>query len=125
MNLLLKEVDWDLIREGSVEEAWLFFKAKLEEICEKTVPRKRKNNKKSLFINKEALKAKKKKDKSFRKYRLTRSEADFTRYKQDRNDLRRLTRKLRTNFEKKLASGLKGNPKAFWKYLSPDPSRCH
>ena len=113
---ILAEVDWELIQEGSVEDAWRYVKTKLDEVCESTVPIKRSNKKKSLFINRDALKAKKKKDKSFQRYRRTRSEADLVKYKRYRNDLRSLTRKLRCNFEKKLASGLKENPTSFWKY---------
>ena len=88
----------------------------LEDISNKTIPMKRVNKKKSLFMSKEALKMKKQKDKSYKKYRQTRTDADLAKYKRDRNDLRKMTRKLRADFEKKLASGLKSDAKSFWKY---------
>ncbi|XP_043199360.1 uncharacterized protein LOC122369049, partial [Amphibalanus amphitrite] len=38
------------------------------------------------------------------------------RYVRCKNDLRRLTRNLRKDFERRLASNLKENPKGFWRY---------
>ena len=107
---------WDIIDSKNVEEAWTYFKRTLEDISNKTIPMKRVNKKKSLFMSKEALKMKKQKDKSYKKYRQTRTDADLAKYKRDRNDLRKMTRKLRADFEKKLASGLKSDAKSFWKY---------
>ena len=60
-NRLLKEVRWDAADSKSVEELWRSFKTSLEDICAKTIPMKKSGRKKSLFINKNALKMKQKK----------------------------------------------------------------
>lgn len=51
-------------------------------------------------------------------YTRSRDDISFARYVRCRNDLRRLTRNLRRNFEQRLVDNLKDNPKSFWRYVS-------
>ena len=48
----------------------------------------------------------------------TRDQTVYARYTRTRNDLRRLTRNLRADFERSIVRELKQNPKAFWRYSS-------
>lgn len=113
---LLQQTDWSELTTDCIEESWKLFKSKIEEICNQTIPRKKSKQKKSLFITREAIRLKKRKEKSFKRYRETKSEEDLIVYKRYRNQLRSLTRKLRVDFENRLVSDLKKSSKPFWKY---------
>jgi len=52
------------------------------------------------------------------KYIHSKSRNDYNNYSQVRNELRNLTRQLRSNYENKLVSGAKENPKTLWKYIN-------
>ena len=84
----------------TVENSWMFFKKKLEEVCEEIIPKQHVKQRRNIHMGKEALKLKRKKEKSFRMYKNSQSAKDFLQYKLCRNKLRSLTRRLRTSFEK-------------------------
>lgn len=115
-NTLISQTDWSVLNENTIEHSWNFFKTKIEEICNDTVPVHVAKKKRNIFMNREALALKKKKDKSFHKYRKSNLAGDLQKYKKKRNELRTMTRKLRIDFEKKLASDLKNSSKPFWRY---------
>ena len=68
----------------------------------------------------DALRLKNRKNKSWTRYFIRRSKSnyDFDRYRQARNDLRSFTRSLRSDYERNLSLNVKQNPKAFWKYIN-------
>lgn len=115
-KVLIQQTNWTELTEGCIEASWNLFKTRIEDICSQTIPNKKCKQKRSLFMTREALALKKRKDRSFKRYRQTESEEDHRKYKRDRNKLRSLTRKLRTDFEKRLVSDLKRSSKPFWKY---------
>ncbi|KAF0313992.1 hypothetical protein FJT64_001585 [Amphibalanus amphitrite] len=69
-------------------------------------------------MNREAMRLKKKKRELWTTYTKSLDVLHLARYKRCNNDLRRLTRNLRTELELKLASDIKSNPKGFWRYAS-------
>ena len=114
---MLQETDWSILYRGSIEDAWTFFKTRLQEICEEVIP-EHKKKKRSIYMNREAFKQKQKKDQAFLQYQKHPTEDNSTKYKRERNQLRALTRRLRKSFEEMLASELKKNPKPFWRYCN-------
>ena len=54
---------------------------------------------------------------AFKKYLFCKSDANWTHFKRERNKARKIVRKARHQFEVKIASELKTNPKSFWKYI--------
>ena len=66
----------------------------------------------------QALNLKKKKNILWSQYIHSRDVIDLARFKRCRNKLRGLTRRLRRDFEKDVASQLKRNPKQFWRYTN-------
>ena len=58
------------------------------------------------------------KHKLWNKYIRSKSDTDFQHYCKVRNELRNLTRTLRINYENKLVSNVKINPRQFWKYVN-------
>ena len=73
---------------------------------------------KSIFMNRRALNLKNRKCKLWNKYICSKSSDDYISYCQVRNELCNLTRHLRTNYENKLVSGAKENPRQLWKYIN-------
>ena len=69
-------------------------------------------------MNWTAFQLRKKKKMLWSKYRLTLDAMDHARFARCKNQLRKLTRNLRQEYESRLAADLKNNPKAFWCYTS-------
>ena len=72
--------------------------------------------KSKMFMNKDSIALKNRKQKLWKKYILSRRN-DYNKFVKCKNDLRSLTRSLRRMFEKKLANNSKNNPKPFWLYV--------
>ena len=69
-------------------------------------------------MSSDALCLKNRKNKLWKKYLISKSSDDFYRYCKVRNDLRIVTRTLRSDYERNLSLNIKQNPKAFWKYIN-------
>ena len=69
-------------------------------------------------MNATALRLRKQKRTRWGEYARSKSSSDYDRYVESRNQLRKVTRRLRRDFETKLATELKTNPKAFWRYTN-------
>ena len=53
----------------------------------------------------------------WRRYKKTGLQYDHTRFKQVKNQLRSLTRRLKQTFENEIAQDAKSAPKKFWSYV--------
>ena len=73
-------------------------------------------------MTKEVITAVRKKRKLWQKYTGTRGNQDFLNYKKCERGVKKLVKKTKKNFEKKLAQNAKCNPRAFFKYLSSKKS---
>lgn len=103
----------------TLEEKYTAFKTTVNNLVEKCVPTARpKSKKRNLYINRTAMKLKKKKRALWQDYKHTQDPIAYAIYVRCRNDLRRLTRRLRREFEQGLAGAIKTNPKAFWRYAN-------
>ncbi|CAH1277366.1 Hypp9585 [Branchiostoma lanceolatum] len=120
----LQVIDWDgELNCTDVSEAWSNFSGILNNIIDECVPQSRsKQRPDKLYMNSQAMKAKKRKRKAWGRWKQTKAHADFIRYAIERNSLRSLTRDLRSKFEHRLVKDIKNNPKSFWKYTK---SRLH
>ena len=118
LNTLAKSADWEGDVDKSMQERYDHFKRTLHELTSRCAPpASTKAAKKNIYMTREALKKKKKKRSLWLTYLHTQDPIDYARYIRCRNDLRRLTRNLRQNFEKKLAKDAKQDSKAFWRYV--------
>ena len=82
------------------------------------IPKMKKScKKKNLFMNKEALALRNKKNKVEKKYKRTKDHRDHDQFKVHRNKLRDMTRRLRKDLESSLTKNIKTKPKQFWKYV--------
>ena len=118
----LSGVDWNEMHNMSLENCYQYFKLHLAnsiEVCSvKKTPRPMKN----LYMTREAWKLKRKKNESWSIFSHSHDPLDYIRFSHHRSKLRKLTRKLRRDFEQKLANDMKSNCKAFWRYAN---SRLH
>ena len=116
---LLSKVDWAAAESLSVNDQYCHMTTCLKNIAEVCFPRSnRKKDRKNIYINGQALKLKKKKEFLWRVYTRSHDIADYSRYTKCRNQLRALTRRLRSDLEHSLAKNIKHNPKAFWRYTN-------
>ena len=92
MRSLVHEIDWYTMNDMTSEEAWEFFFENFNAIIDDTVPKS--NNKvikyKNIYINKEAMKIRKKKLLFWRQYCTTLDPIDYVCFAKERNRLRSL-----------------------------------
>ena len=119
MRELLNEIDWHHnLTPLSILEAWEFFTAHFNDILHQCVPLIKQRKKKNIYMSSNALRLKNRKNKLWKNYLISKSSDDFHRFCKVRNDLRTLTRTLRSDYERNLSLNVKHNPKAFWKYIN-------
>lgn len=119
LNIQIAAADWEVEDEASIHEHYTQFKHTLNNLINDCIPRSRpKKMKANIYINRDALKLKKRKSSLWRSYTLSGDNATYASYVRCRNDLRKLTRSLRKTFEQRLAADLKTNNKAFWRYAN-------
>ena len=105
------------VQHLDVHEGWECLKSMLKELEGKYIPLKARNKRKQVYSNARLLRAKRKKDYLYGHFRRTGDAAAQANFKRAKNDLRKLTRHLRKEHEKKLAQNVKLKPKSFWKYV--------
>ena len=119
MRHLIAETVWDDAGHGSLEESYESFTTTLNELISSCIPpSKPKPHRKNLYINQEAIRLKKKKRMLWHRYSHSHDVLAHARYVRCRNDLRRLTRNLRRQFEQSLADNIRENVKGFWRYVN-------
>ena len=119
LNNLLAETEWGFSSVSSVQDDYNSFLHTLSLLSDQCIPRSRtKGRTKNIYMNQTALRLRKKKRALWHEYAQTRDVIAHARYIRSRNDLRRLTRDLRTQFESRLVRDIKDNPKAFWRYTN-------
>lgn len=106
------------IRGKGVQQAWDTVESALSIIIAEGVPARRPSKKKHIYINRVALSLRRKKERLWKRYLQTKQEADFSLYATASNKLRKLTRKLKYNFEKSIAESCKVDVKRFWNYAN-------
>ena len=114
----LKSLNWDQMNSMTLEEAYHTFKTNLLETELKCSKSRKITKRKNLYMNRAAMQLRKRKKDLWRKYCQTQDILDHARFVRCRNQLRKLTRNLRKEYEIKLVSAIKQNPKAFWRYSS-------
>lgn len=118
LNSLILSADWKGNIDQPVEDRYIHWKTTMHELTNRCVPRApTKSAKKNLYMTHESLKLKKKKRSLWLTYVRSKDPIDHVRFTRCRNDLRRLTRNLRRDFEMGLVKDIKANSKPFWRYV--------
>jgi len=122
MKNIISRLDWkELLEDKDCAEAWEMFHCCMKEAMTKCIPRKSskpcKTNK-ALWMNEEALAKVKKKSAAYKRYLETKEGKEYIEYARARNQARWACRKMKKEFEKKIAQDSKTNPKTFYKYVN-------
>ena len=128
MREKLAKINWEaeMVDQG-VEEAWAFFSSEVKQSMDEHIPMSnpKKDNRRSIWMNKDAMRKVKRKYHAWKRYLATKDGEDYLKYTKERDELRSMTRKLSESYERDLAKNIKRNPKAFWKYVnSKTKVRC-
>lgn len=117
----IQNIDWSAkFRFLSLSDSWEVFEALLVQLIEKFVPESKASQggrKRNRVINKRSLDAIKEKRKKWKKYKYCKNADNWDRYKASRNKVTSEFRLARYEYEKGLASQIKGDNKQFWKYV--------
>ena len=117
LNKKVAETDWDTLLSLSVDEGYELFKVTLDRIVTLCIPdAQSRQSRRSMYLTSIALQLRKLKNILWQKYVTTNDPVDIARFRLCRNKLRQMTRELRSQFEVQLVTGVKANPKAFWRY---------
>ena len=114
----LGNINWETELTGDISDAYERFCNKIDDAMLGNIPKMKEYcKKKNLFMNKEALTLRNKKNKQWKKYKSTKDQRDHDKFKLHRNKLRDMTRRLRKDLESSLTKNIKTKPKQFWKYV--------
>ena len=72
----------------------------------------------NLYMTVQALRLKNKKQRLWKRYVRTNDHYDYVKFVKSKDELRKLTRRLRVNFERNIANNIKNKRKSFWKYVN-------
>ena len=111
-------MDWSiLLNRDDVLEAWSQFVKIMKDLVVKFVPRKiRKTAKKPMWWNKHIQNLGRKKTRSWDRYKLDKTEGNYTSYKNALNKSTKAIREAKRRLEKKISKNIKSDPKLFFKY---------
>ncbi|XP_006820153.1 uncharacterized protein LOC102801174 [Saccoglossus kowalevskii] len=113
-RVILVSVDWSILETLDINNGWNMFDEKMKNCIQLVIPiAKSIGRKKPLWMDNKALRAVKKKYKSWKRYTYTRSYNDYATYCGDRNKASRATRFAKTRYEQGLVDCIGKNPKAF------------
>ena len=120
----LNQFNWqESFSQLSAEQAWLKFYDKLFELKNQHVPKKNFcSSKKPPWINKDILTLINKKKRQWKKFKYSNLQEDLQNYKATEKLLKKGIRNSKKNYERKLASDAKNNPKNFYSYLKSKSS---
>ena len=115
----LAAVEWaNELEDLDCEASWAKFRAKMDELQAKHIPwKKRRNNRRPLWMNTKIMRTIRKKRKLWKRYSQSRDYEDHQAYKKVEKEVQRSIRKAKRDFERKLAKSAKSNPKEFYSYI--------
>ena len=118
MKVYLAEMDWNIfINCKDVIEVWSRFIKMMKDLVVKFVPKKmRETVKKPMWWNKHIQNLGRKKTRSWDRYKLDKTEGNYTSYKNALNKNTDAIRQAKRRLEKKIAKNIKSDPKMFFKY---------
>ena len=106
----------DLVQDFSTSYAR--FTKLLVDAMDGCIPESKRSNKnKNIYMTREVTRKKDLKNRLWRRFKRTNCSFDHNRYAKVKNDLRKLTRKQRLEFENNIAQDVKTAPKKFWAYV--------
>jgi len=128
MRKEFEKLDWTELGKMGTEESWQVIKTKILTSMEQNIPKKKitgKKKTKPLWMNNKTIRSIKKKHKAYKRYLNTKEGLDYTKYIAERNLCNKTIKKVKREYEKKIAKNCKTNAKGFWNYVkSKTKSSC-
>ena len=123
LNSLLSDINWEeALQNKSLEECVDMFYNITHENMEKCIPKlkntKTKDKDKPPWMDRKARKQIRKKSCAWRRYQQSKNYSHYIQYVKCRDKTTQKLRRIKKEFEKKLAQDCKKNPKAFYKYVN-------
>jgi hypothetical protein len=119
INIKLDTINWDeLFEDETTETMWTKFVSVLSNLTLQHIPLKndKNNNRKDKWISNKTVKLMKERGASWKNYRTSPTELNYSKYKDIRNRVNSLVRKDQTMHREKILKSFKGNPKRFYGY---------
>ena len=119
MKRLFHECDWFSMLSGNdINESWLHFKHKYDEVVSRCVPICQNNTKqRPSWMTAEISRLIRNKRGLWKKYKHDSTNANYCNFKAAEKALKKKIRKTKLGYERKIASNSKNNPKAFYAYI--------
>ena len=116
----LIEIDWDKeLKNKSTQESWDFIHKRYNGLIERHIPLKKfTTSNKNPWYNRSLASLNKLKKKAWKTYQHDPSQEKWLQYTAARNSYNHAIDKSKENYENKIASEVKENPKQFWKYVN-------
>lgn len=115
----LGQLDWQqCLNNKNVQQSWDTIRNKINGLIEKHVPKKRYlSSKKPAWYGRDIGNISKLKKKAWSNYKKNPSPELWAQYTKQRNLLTHTIENTKANYENKIASEVKDNPKKFWNYI--------
>ena len=119
LNVLLNAVDWGAVfLDVDVETMWCKFRDIVTDAVKQCVPMKKyKKHTYPRWVTREAKRARKCKQKLWKRFQLSQAYNDKVEYKRALNAATAIYKQAKRNFEEKLSAEVKQNPKSFYAYV--------
>ena len=112
-------IDWSAELSGlNTEDSWKSLQFKIQDLTDKYVPKKvRRSTHKPLWLNRKVLRASRRKQRLYNKYKESKSPVDYKSFRDSVKEVKKLVRNAKKSFEQKLARNPKQNVKSFNGYV--------
>jgi hypothetical protein len=113
-------MDWNMLESRDVEEAWKCLKDTVHKLMHKYVPKteiKPNGRVTPSWMTRKAMRLIKKKYNTYKRFLRTKLGQDYQEYITARNKSTNEVKRAKRNYERKVATECKKNPKTFWKYV--------
>ena len=115
----LEKINWEAQFENkTVQECWDIFKAKLKALIEEFIPLTKHKDYNEPWMNGNLMRYWKKKYHAWKRFTENQSYQRYREYKRETNKFKKLTRKAKRAYEKKLAKGIRHNKRTFFRYVN-------
>ena len=120
MREMLAAIDWQSrLNDLNAEDSWTLFKNIVSSTVDACIPKKkRRNNSKPLWMQRNVMRIIRKKRRLWKQYTTSREYQTYLAYKRVQNEAKSMVTRAKRELEKKLAANAKKNPKMFYSYIS-------
>jgi phage terminase large subunit GpA-like protein len=122
----LVSINWSELITSDINTSWLNVKETLLSTEKKHSRVIYQRQPKTLpFLTKDTKRTINRKARAWKRYKKKKTQENWLRYAKAWNLVSDSVRKLKSEYEEKLATDIKANPKSFWRHVSAKSPNCH